>query len=162
MAPKGPYKFDADRRAKYLNLLRNGIGRRMAAAGVGLHHTTILAYRKRYPQFDREISEAESFADERVVNALFQAALKGNVAACCSWLYSRCPDEWRDRRSPAIVLPGEVSPTVDDGAVRRITAERDDFFVKLLGEPPIDVAFREGRKSSGNGCDSQDGDPTSH
>jgi hypothetical protein len=59
----------------------------------------------------RELEEAaQEKANAKVENALFQSALDGNVTAQQVWLYSRCPDRWRDKR--AVGHSGDVEQRV--------------------------------------------------
>jgi hypothetical protein len=60
---------------------------------------------KRYVAFAKEVSQAEMLADDEVENALYTAAVSGNVTACQVWLYNRRPDAWADRRN----LKAEIS-----------------------------------------------------
>ena len=68
---------------------------------------------QRYPSFAEEVSRAEMLANEEVENALYTAAVSGNVTACQVWLYNRLPDAWADRRN----IKAEVSG-VDGGPIQ--------------------------------------------
>lgn len=50
-----------------------------------------------------------------------------------------------------ITIPAQDSPVQIGGDASKLASERDDFFTKLLGEPSIDVIFREKEKSNGKG-----------
>ena len=91
--PFGPAKRDA-----YLAALRNGVGRGEAARSVGIGRNSPGRYGGRHPDFALAIEEAEMAANEKVENALFQAAISGNVTACQVWLYNRVPERWQDKR----------------------------------------------------------------
>lgn len=90
--------FDDIKKEKYLDLLRDGIGRSVAIKTIGLSRQVLANHRNKYPEFKDEESRAEVFACERVENALFQSAIGGNVTAIQVWLYNRMPDRWSDRR----------------------------------------------------------------
>lgn len=98
-APKRSVKFDAYKRAQYIKLITAGGRRYASAAAVGVSYETTRTYRYDHPDFDEELSAAEMQADEAVENSLYQTALGGNTTACLAWLYSRCPERWRDMRN---------------------------------------------------------------
>lgn len=93
-------KFGEIERAAYLELRSNGVGKMMAAKGVGVDYSTVAQYRAANPEWDEFDRKAAGEANEQVSNAMFQTALKGNVTAQQVWLYNRDPDNWKDRRTP--------------------------------------------------------------
>ncbi len=101
---RGPYKFTPAKQKEYLRLLaEDGLGRCAAARAVGLVPQWISSYCKEHPDFEAQRDEAELAANEQVENALYTAALAGNVTACQVWLYNRMPERWADKRSTAVV-----------------------------------------------------------
>jgi len=92
-------KFGKRRKQAYLDALRQGARRGAAAASVGVTRETVRLHRKKDPDFADAEEEAELEAHELVEDALFQAAISGNVTACQVWLYNRRPDRWQDRRN---------------------------------------------------------------
>ena len=106
-APKKEYrkKFDRAKKDEYLEMLRNGIRRGKASHQVGVNPATVQRHMDRYPNFAAEVSQAEMLADNEVEEALYTAAISGNVVACQVWLYNRRPEAWADRRN----LRAEVS-----------------------------------------------------
>ena len=106
-------KFDRAKKDQYLALLCDGIRRGQAAHQVGVDPTTVQRHMQRYPSFAEEVSRAEMLANEEVENALYTAAVSGNVTACQVWLYNRLPDAWADRRN----IKAEVSG-VDGGPIQ--------------------------------------------
>jgi hypothetical protein len=96
--PSDPYKFDRIKREMFLDHLREGGRRGASAKAVGVSRPTVCDYARKYPAFAAEMSKAEAEANELVENALFQAAINGNVTAALAWLYSRDPERWRDMR----------------------------------------------------------------
>jgi hypothetical protein len=93
-----PYKFDAERREEFLQLLRDGGRRMMSARAVGIDPRTVQRYIANHDNFRHAVREAEMEANEVVEDALFQTATSGNVTAMLAWLYNRDPDQWADRR----------------------------------------------------------------
>ena len=119
------YKFDDIKKEAYLEALKNGNGRLVAARSVGICPEWIARLKGRDPDFKKAISQAELEANQKVENALFKAASSGNVVACQVWLYNRMPERWADRRRMEHVggdkdLPihGEVKLVIDDNIVR--------------------------------------------
>jgi hypothetical protein len=98
-------KFDSIKKDEYLALLRQGHTRGLAASLVGIHRATVSTHMKKDKGFAEAVSEAESDAIGKVENALFEAAISGNVTAIQVYLYNRNPERWADRRS--VRLAGE-------------------------------------------------------
>jgi len=98
-------KFDSIKKDEYLGLLRQGHTRGLAASLVGIHRATVSTHMKKDTGFAEAVSEAESDAIGKVENALFEAAMSGNVTAIQVYLYNRNPERWADRRS--VRLAGE-------------------------------------------------------
>lgn len=97
-------KFDAEKKAQYVTLLRDG-GRRMASArAVGVDPRTVEKHMHKYPDFAVEVSRAEMEANQQVESALYRAALAGNVTACQVWLYNRDSERWKDQRNVKVGL----------------------------------------------------------
>lgn len=144
-----PYKFTDERKRAYLDLLRAGGRRHASARSIGISPWTVVNRMNADPKFAAEVERAEMEANEQVENALYEAALSGNVVAIQVWLYNRMRERWADRRSPLAVaqaavisgherlqeLPDDELYEVIEGIYRRETGE----------EPPI---FAEGSPSS--------------
>jgi len=123
--PRPPYKFDDIKKAAYFESLRNGLGRMAAARSVGCTPEWMERLMRRDPEFKRSISQAELEANQKIENALFNAAESGNVVAMQVWLYNRMPDRWADRRrmehiggDKDLPIRGEVKLVIDDNIVR--------------------------------------------
>ena len=91
-------KFSDVRKKAYLEKLTKGKRRGQAAKEVGISYPVIWKRMKEDAEFAKEVDEAEMLANEEVENALYQAAVSGNVTACQVWLYNRAPDKWADKR----------------------------------------------------------------
>lgn len=102
--PKGPkgirpaYKFTEGKRQAFLDALRRGARRGLAAEAAGVTRQLVCDYIERIPEFAKLVEKAELEANEPIEDALYQAALSGNVVALQVWLYNRMPDRWRDKR----------------------------------------------------------------
>jgi len=116
-------KFDSIKKGKYMELLRQGHTRGLAASLVGIHRATVSIHMKKDRAFAEAVSEAESDAIGKVENALFEAAISGNVTAIQVYLYNRNPERWADRRS--VRLAGEGGGPIE---VKEIDAKS-----KLIG-----------------------------
>lgn len=97
-----PYKFDDIKKEAYFTSLRNGLGRMAAARSVGCTPEWMERLMRRDATFKQAISRAELEANQKVENALFEAAVSGNVVACQVWLYNRMPERWADRRQQVL------------------------------------------------------------
>ncbi len=105
MAPQKPYKFTEAKKAAYLEALRNGALKGVAAKSVGVTPWTVINNARKDPEFAAAIEDAEMAAVQIIEDALFKAAAEGNVTAQQVILYNRAPDRWRDRRNVSVTGP---------------------------------------------------------
>jgi len=98
-----PFAFTEAKQETYLECIRNGDGRELAAHNTGIHPDTVRAHRQRFPDFEAEIIAAESVRNQKVVNALFVNAMNGNATAQIFWVTNRMPEEWQDKRGPRVL-----------------------------------------------------------
>ena len=94
-----PYKFDAIKKKNYLEHISNGHTRAHAATLVGVHRSTVVDHMRVNKEFADAVSDAEGDALGKVVNALHEAAVSGNVTAIQVFLYNRDPVNWKDKRN---------------------------------------------------------------
>lgn len=127
-------KFGTQKKAAFLDKLREGARRYQAAKEIGVSRETIRLHLHKDPAFAQAVDEAEMEANEHVEDALFKAATKGNVVACQVWLYNRCPDRWMDRRQE-MKLKAEL--TGKDGGPVQHAATLD--YEKLSDEELTDL-----------------------
>jgi hypothetical protein len=105
---RNPSKFNDERRAAYIELLRTGKRRMKAYRAVGIDPKT--AERAMRTEtgaesaFGTAVREAELEASEAVEGTLYEVAIAGNVKAIEMWLYNRLPDRWK--RSVELSGPG--------------------------------------------------------
>lgn len=87
--PKKPYKFNEERRQKFLQVLRQGESRQTACETVGLSRVTVWLHVRKDAEFESAIHDAEMAGSqlrmEKVKDAHFEAAESGNVAAIRLW-----------------------------------------------------------------------------
>jgi len=62
------------------------------AAALGIRPETVCAYKNQFPQFSKAIALGRDFANQCVVGALFDTALKGSVPAQALWLNNKMPE----------------------------------------------------------------------
>jgi hypothetical protein len=84
MATK-PTKFTAAKQQEFIKQLRNGMRRGAAAEYLGFSRRTVVSFIEDHPEFEAEVENAEAMANELVEEALWNAAVSGNVAAMRTW-----------------------------------------------------------------------------
>jgi len=115
VAKGGLHRFD-ECRDQVVALVRQGYTFTTAAARVGISPRVITDWRRmgkeemasgkedKYAKFWCDLEEARIFACSLVENALFGAALGGNVSAQIRWLECRMPEVWNAKRVMEISL----------------------------------------------------------
>jgi alpha-D-ribose 1-methylphosphonate 5-triphosphate synthase subunit PhnI len=81
-----PEPFTAEKRAEFLDYLQKGMMRGAAAFVLELTRSQVEGYIAEHPEFALEVRDAEETATEHVHEAVYQAAVSGNVAAAKLWL----------------------------------------------------------------------------
>lgn len=87
----------------------------------GVNQDTIHEWAKRYPDFSEALKTTKEEADSKVVQSLYQKALKGDTTACIFWLKNRQPDKWRDawkiegnlEHSGTLTLKGKLDLSIE-------------------------------------------------
>ena len=64
---------------------------------IRISYTTFKEWKKAYPAFSAILKGGREVADYAVENALYKAAISGNVTAMIFWLKNRKPEHWRDK-----------------------------------------------------------------
>ena len=95
-------KFDERRQGAYLNQIRDGMRRTRAAEAVGINYRTVYQERLNNPEFAEKERLAEMEACDVVEDALYNAAISGNIRAIEMWLYNRFPTRWTDKRDTKV------------------------------------------------------------
>lgn len=101
--------------------MRAGMRRGAAAEAMGFVRVQVIDYIRDHEGFEGEVLEAEAEATEHVEEALYQAAVSGNVGACKMWLDLK--------RSPSMGMGLEVGNGGEDpmaALLRDLTADGDD------------------------------------
>jgi hypothetical protein len=72
---------DHRRRVEFLRLLRDGLGRTMAAAQLGISTTTLKRTMARCPSFRQAVEHVEQVRADNLFTGLYVAALRGDTRA---------------------------------------------------------------------------------
>jgi hypothetical protein len=104
--------FDADARAAFLEHLRGGMLLGAAAYVLKIPRATIEGYVSEHPDYALEVREAEATATEHVQEAVYQAAVSGNIQAAKLWfgLRGRLPGRSGVSRPPSTPPAGDDDP----------------------------------------------------
>lgn len=84
-------RFTKAKQEVFLHHMRNGMRRGAAAEALDLTRKEVLDYIADHEEFEAQVLDAEGEATEHVEEALYQAAISGNVGACKMWLDLRKP-----------------------------------------------------------------------
>lgn len=94
-----PTKFDAERQAKFCECISRGLRISQAAEACGIDRYTYYEYYNTDPKFKKAVDAAEEAATDMVENALFEAAVGGDVKAQQVWLFNRRKSGWSDSKN---------------------------------------------------------------
>jgi hypothetical protein len=86
MPPQPRKKFTLALQQEYLAHMRAGMRRGAAAELLGFSRMTVMDFIEEHPDFEKAVLDAEGQATEHVEEALYQAAVSGNIAAARAWL----------------------------------------------------------------------------
>lgn len=75
---------------------RDGLIESEIAQKMEISFATLRAWKKKYPQFNRALSDGKDSIDRQVEETLFQKAIKGDTTAMIFWLKNRKPNDWRN------------------------------------------------------------------
>jgi hypothetical protein len=104
MPPNRRKRFSVAQQEEFLQHLRQGMRRGACAELLGFTRLTIITYIEDHPEFERRVIDAEGEANEHVEEALYQAAVSGNVSAARAWM------ELRGDRRMDLPLAGPQTP----------------------------------------------------
>ena len=103
-----PYKFKAEVRERYLQALRLGFGRAVAAESVGLHQSTVRNYVAGNPEFMDEMVDAEQHVIDMAQKTVIDLAREGEFAAAKFILERRDRARWGDSKSVKVEVEGAI------------------------------------------------------
>lgn len=76
---------------------RDGLTDEQIAHNMGVAYSTLKDWKNKYSAISAALKKGKEVVDFEVENALYQAALSGNVTAQIYWLNNRKPDKWRNK-----------------------------------------------------------------
>jgi len=76
---------------------RDGLTDEQIAHNMGISVKTLYRWKESYCQICQSLKKGKDVVDFEVENALYQAAISGNVTAQIYWLNNRKPDKWRNK-----------------------------------------------------------------
>lgn len=94
------YAMTVEKQKEYLERIRAGDGRELAAHNIGVAGNTVRAHRQRFPAFEEAIIDAESVTIDRIERAAVQNALNGDRVMQIFMLQNLLPEKYKDRRGP--------------------------------------------------------------
>ena len=85
---------------------RDGLTDEQIADNMGVSRSTLNEWKKKYPDISDTLKRGKEVVDIEVENALYRAALDGNITAIIFWLKNRQPQKWRDKQQ--VKMSGEL------------------------------------------------------
>lgn len=79
---------------------RDGLSQQQIADNLGIGLSTLKKYRKKSVAIRAALKKGREVSDYHVENALYNAAINGNVQAMIFWLKNRKPQQWKDKKEP--------------------------------------------------------------
>ena len=84
---------------------RDGLTEEQISHNMGINPKTLWEWKAKYSKIGNVLKINKDIADRQVENALFKAALEGNITAQIFWLKNRKRAEWRDKQEIENVNP---------------------------------------------------------
>ena len=88
---------------------RDGLIDEQIANNMGISRSTLNEWKKKYSDISDALKRGKEVVDIEVENALYKAAIEGNITAIIFWLKNRKPEKWRDKQQ--VEMSGEVKRT---------------------------------------------------
>lgn len=89
---------------------RDGLTDAQIAHNCDCNIATLYEWKNRFPDIAEALKKGKEIADYEVENALYLAALNGNVTAMIFWLKNRKADKWREK--PIVLADKKQATTV--------------------------------------------------
>jgi len=115
-------KLTEERAETFLHLLENGNTITSICAALGIDTSTYRHYRLTHPEFAQQVDDIKKARELLVEDALYAAAMSGNVKAQIFWLCNRAPERWRSARVEEITGAGG-GPLVQE-VIQRVIVKR--------------------------------------
>lgn len=92
---------------------RDGLSCDQIANNLGISSSTVDYYKKTYPEFKVAITKGKEVANYEVENALFKAAIAGNITAQIFWLKNCKPEKWRETIKHDVTTSAKTNEAID-------------------------------------------------
>lgn len=145
MPPAGWTKFDEERRAAYLNALREGSLKFEASKKAGVSYATIERYRAANEEFHKEERLAQAEANEEVEKVLRQMALEGDLGAMKMWLHAHAKSTYNDKKvleidaTPEALEASKANALAAVADLQKVLAERHAELQAIENGPEREV-----------------------
>lgn len=125
-----PHHFDEFERFAYCKLVRAGKGLVAAAEELGFKMSTVREARRRLPEFDEAVNDAEEEMVEFAESVLMNAVRAGEPWAVKYLLNNRAAKRWKEAGGPVVQVSAENAAVLVQGdpaerAVRLEAFKRD-------------------------------------
>lgn len=77
---------------------REGLSQQQIADNLGIGLSTLKKYKNKSVAIRAALKKGREVSDYHVENALYNAAINGNVQAMIFWLKNRKPQQWKDKQ----------------------------------------------------------------
>ena len=112
---------DEYNKTKLRGWVRRGLTNEELAEKMGISVATLYNWKKSNVEFLEVLKEDRDFCDDNVENALYRAALDGNVTAQIFYLKNRRRKEWKDKQD--VEVSGEVG--IVDAMIRKANERKE-------------------------------------
>lgn len=104
-----------------LESLKNGVSLFEACKQADVGWSTFWKWRKQDKELDDEVNQIIEARTQIVEDALFKAAIEGNVTAMIFWLCNRRPDRWKNINKAELSISSDIDQAII--AIRKIITE---------------------------------------
>jgi transcriptional regulator with XRE-family HTH domain len=108
-------------KTKLRGWVRRGLTNEELAEKMGISVATLYNWKKSNVEFLEVLKEDRDFCDDNVENALYRAALDGNVTAQIFYLKNRRRKDWKDKQD--VEVSGEVG--IVDAMIRKANERKE-------------------------------------
>lgn len=108
-------------KTKLRGWVRRGLTNEELAEKMGISVATLYNWKKSNVEFLEVLKEDRDFCDDNVENALYRAALDGNVTAQIFYLKNRRRKDWKDKQD--VEVSGEVG--IVDAMIKKANERKE-------------------------------------
>jgi hypothetical protein len=107
MGKRNKYQ-DVETKNKFLELVRTGNFLGPAAKALGISAQSISNWRKKFPEFDAEVKQAEAWAECNAVNNIILSGCNKDARYLQWFLQRKFPERWGDNKNELAQLRKEI------------------------------------------------------